>query len=136
MRGPEAQARFRQTTSTRCADCQRDTEVRNDGFAFKQQDVGRLDVAVDHALAVGVVERLGHIGRDVDSVGNRELMLAVEAVLQSVAFHVGHHVEKETVGLAVVLISARKRSAPTTAANSGFKTFSATFRSCLRSSAR
>ena len=37
---------------------------------------------------------------------------------------------------AVVLISARKRSAPTSAASSGFRTFSATFRSCLRSSAR
>ena len=32
---------------------------------------------------------------------------------------------------AVVLISARNRSAPTTAATSGFKTLSATFRSCL-----
>ena len=38
--------------------------------------------------------------------------------------------------LAVTLISARNRSAPTTAANSGFKTLAATLRSCLRSSAR
>ncbi len=37
---------------------------------------------------------------------------------------------------AVVLISCTNRSAPSTAASSGFKTLMATFRSCFRSAAR
>ena len=58
----------------------------------------RPDVSVAHALAVGMVKRLGHIGRDVDSVTDRKLMLAVRPVLQGVTFHVGHHVESLGTG--------------------------------------
>ena len=87
------------TTSTSRPYRQRDAEVRDDGLALEQQDVRRLDVTVDHTLAVGVVERLGHIGGDVDSVTDRKLMFAVEAVLEGVAFHVGHDVKEEAVSL-------------------------------------
>jgi hypothetical protein len=41
-----------------------------------QQNVLRLDVAVDHALSVGVVEGVGGLPRDPERVGDRELPLA------------------------------------------------------------
>jgi hypothetical protein len=58
---------------------------------------------VNDPSAVGVVECLGHIGGDVDSVSDRKLMLSVEAILQRVAFHVGHHIEEKAVGFAGVV---------------------------------
>ena len=73
------------------------------GFAFEHQDVRRLDVAVNHALAMGVVECLGHIGGDLDSVGDRKLVLAVEPILQRVAFHIGHHVKEKALSFAGVV---------------------------------
>ena len=39
---------------------QRDAEIRDERLPFVQQNVFRLDVAVNHALAVRVVERAGH----------------------------------------------------------------------------
>ncbi len=64
-----------------------DAEVE-DGDRFEvavvvagEKDVGGLDVPVDHALAVGVVERGGHLLGDLDDLGNRELGLAqIDAV--------------------------------------------------------
>ena len=54
-----------------------------------------------------------------------------------VAIDLPRRIEERVVAArAVVLISARNRSAPTTTAKSGFNTFRATFRSCFRSSAR
>ena len=79
-----------------------DAEVGDQGLAVVQQDVLGLDVAVDHAVAVGVVERRGHFGRDPDRVGDRELLLAGEPVAQGLALDVGHDVEEVAVGLARV----------------------------------
>ena len=67
-----------------------------------QQDVLGLDVAVDHALPVGVVERRGHLGGDPDGVGDGELLLAVEPVAQRLAVDERHDVEQVAVGLARV----------------------------------
>ena len=50
--------------------------------AVVQQDVLGLDVAVDHAVAVGVVERVGDLGGDADRVGDGELLLAVQPIAQ------------------------------------------------------
>ena len=41
---------------------ERDAEVGHQRAPVVQQDVLRLDVAVDHAVPVGVVERVGHLG--------------------------------------------------------------------------
>ena len=81
---------------------ERDAEVGDQRLAVVQQDVLGLDVAVDHAVAVGVVERRGHFGRDPDRVGDRELLLAGEPVAQGLALDVGHDVEEVAVGLARV----------------------------------
>jgi hypothetical protein len=69
-----------------------------------EQNVLRLDVAMDHALAVDVVQRV------CDLVGNRqrlidwELFLAVETVAQRLAVHKGHDVIQQPTTRAVARV--------------------------------
>jgi hypothetical protein len=65
-----------------------------------QQDVARLDVAVDDVVAVGVVQRVGRLPRDADRLVHAELALAVELVPERLALDERHHVVEEPVGLA------------------------------------
>ena len=58
---------------------ERDAEVGDEGRAVLQQDVLRLDVAVDDALAVGVVEGRGDFLGEADGVVDGELLLARRA---------------------------------------------------------
>ena len=53
-----------------------DAEVGDEGAAVVQEDVLGLDVAVDDALAVGVVEGAGDFRGDADGVVDGELLLA------------------------------------------------------------
>jgi hypothetical protein len=68
-----------------------------------EQDVLRLDVAVHHVVAVGVVQRGGDLAGDGEGVGQRELPLALEPLAQRAAFHVGHDVEEQLARLARVV---------------------------------
>jgi hypothetical protein len=63
-----------------------------------QQDVLRLDVAMDHTVAVRVIERVGDLGRDAHRLLDAELRLAIELGAQRLALDVGHHVIEEAVG--------------------------------------
>ena len=65
--------------------------------AVVQQDVLGLDVAVDHALAVGVVEGAAHLAGNPHRVGDGELFLAVDPVADRLSRHIRHHVEEEAV---------------------------------------
>jgi len=58
----------------------RDPEVRDHGPAVRQQDVLRLDVAMDHAVRVRIVQRVGDVARDLHRLVHAELRLAVELV--------------------------------------------------------
>ena len=49
------------------------------GCAVVQQDVLRLEIAVDDAVPVRVVERARHCRRDADRFVDRELLLAIQA---------------------------------------------------------
>jgi hypothetical protein len=54
-----------------CADGPRDPEVGDECAPVMRQDVPRLDVAMHDALAMGVVERPGGIGREPDRLLHR-----------------------------------------------------------------
>ena len=68
-----------------------DAEVGDEGVAVagKEQVLG-LDVAVDHALLVGVLEGLGRLAGDPERVVHRELPLAPEPVAKRFPLHVRH----------------------------------------------
>ena len=82
MRGAERHAGLGHPGAAGLAHGERDAEVGDQRRAVVQQDVLGLDVAVDHAVAVGVVERAGDFGGDPDGVGDRKLLLAREPVAQ------------------------------------------------------
>ena len=83
-------------------DGQRDAEVGHQRLAVVQQDVLRLDVAVDHPVPVGVVERGGHLGGQAHRVAHRQLLLAAEPVAQALAVHERHDVVRGAVHLPAV----------------------------------
>ena len=60
-------------------DCERDAEIGDERVAALEQNVFRLDVAVNHAEAVGVAECIRDLARDRDRIGNWELPFAFEA---------------------------------------------------------
>ncbi len=67
-----------------------------------QQDVLGLDVPVDDAVAVGIVERARDLGGDPDRVVDRQLLLPDKPVAQRFAFDERHRIEEKAVGFARV----------------------------------
>jgi len=65
---------------------QSNPEVGDERLAILQEDVLRLDVPVNHAMPVRVIERTRDFTRDADSVGHRQLALPLagrEAIRRS-----------------------------------------------------
>ena len=89
----ETHARLRQPTAFPSTPGQRDAEVGHHRPAVVEQDVVRLDVAVDQAMVVGVVERAGDFRGDADGIVHRQLDLALEPGAERSALDVGHYVE-------------------------------------------
>jgi hypothetical protein len=129
-----------------------------------QQDVLGLDVPVNHVVTVGVVQRARHLGGDPHRVGDRELLLAGQAVPQRLPLDERHDIEEDLTPCPplpsvergndemtrveqrqdVRVLQVRggldlgeePLAADFTAASSGLSTLTATRRSCLRSWAR
>ena len=57
-----------------------------------QQDVLRLDVAVDDTLAVSIMHGVGDLGRDPNGVIHRKLFFPTEPVTEALPLHVRHHI--------------------------------------------
>ena len=68
-----------------------------------QQDVGRLDVAMDDAALVGVAERLGDLPAQAERHRHRQLAFAGQPGGERLALDHGHHVIEDAVGLARVV---------------------------------
>ena len=89
---------MRHARAARLLHRERDAEVGHQCVPVLQQDVFGLDVAVDDALGVGMLQRVGDFTRDAQRVGNRQLSLAFEALAERLAAHERHHVVQQGVG--------------------------------------
>ena len=61
---------------------ERDSEVGDEGLAFLEEDVLRLEIAMDHVMPVRIIERARDRRRYADGLVDRELLLAVEPLPQ------------------------------------------------------
>ena len=102
VRRTEREPRLRHALTARVLQRQRDAEVRYERMAALQQNVLRLDVAMDHATLVGVLQRIRHFTRNAQRVIHRELTLPIESAAQRLAVDERHHVEQLTIGAAAV----------------------------------
>src|SRR5215207_6426850 len=81
---------------------ERDAEVRDHCLVLVEQDVLRLDVAVDDTTRVRVLERRGDLACDADRIGHWEHALAVEPLPERLAVEKWHDVEQPSIDLARV----------------------------------
>ena len=72
-----------------------DAEVGHHRASPAEQDVLRLHVAVHDALARGRGQRAGHVARDAQRIGHRQLSVALEPLPQGPALHVRHDVVED-----------------------------------------
>jgi hypothetical protein len=73
----------------------RDSKVCDDGRAAADEDVLRLDVAVDDALRVRIVEREADVTGDLQGLVERELALLIEPIAERGALQHRHHVVQD-----------------------------------------
>jgi len=81
---------------------ERDTEIGHERLAIVQQDVLRLDVAVNDILPMRVVKRARHFACDAHGLGDRQLALTLESRALRLAGHERHHVVQQAVRLTTV----------------------------------
>ena len=98
LRRAERQPRLRHALPARLAHRQRDPEVGHHRLPMLKEDVLRLQVAMDDAVLMRIVERARNRDGDAYRLVNGELTLAVEPVPQRLALDVRHHIVQESVG--------------------------------------
>ena len=85
MRGAEGQPGLGDPGAAGLGHGQRDAEIGDHRLARLEQDVLRLEVPVDHAVGVGVVQGVGEQGDQANRLIHRELALALEPGAQRLA---------------------------------------------------
>ena len=75
-------------------------EVGHQGVSIGEQNVFRLDVAVDDAALVRVGERVGHFAQDVHRVADRQRATSRQQIAERFTVHKGHDVEQHRTGSA------------------------------------
>jgi len=78
----------------------RDAEVEDDRVAAGQHDVFGLDVAVDDAVLVGVLQGATDLARDLECGVERELGFGGQALPERLALGERHDVIHQAAGLA------------------------------------
>ena len=76
------------------SDCPRDAEIGENGVPLVEEDVLRLDVAVDDALRVRVVERAGNFPRDGKNIVDAQRTLSGKHIAKRSALDKRHHIER------------------------------------------
>src|SRR5881394_3691822 len=79
-----------------------EAEIGDHRFTFVNQNIRRLDVAMNHAALVRVLERAGDLPGDGHRFFDAELLLAIELGPERFAPHEGLDVPQELIGLAGV----------------------------------
>jgi hypothetical protein len=82
---------------------QRDPEIGDQRLPVVDQHVLWLDVAVDHALAVCVVQRARHALGQRDGVFDVQLLFMIQLVAERLPLDIRHHVVQERLRLAGVV---------------------------------
>ena len=100
VRSTDRHPRLGQATASSSAHRERHAEVRHERLSVVQQDILRLDVPVDHAMTVRVVERASDRLGDVNCLVDRQLLLATKAISQVLVVDVRHHIVEEPVRFA------------------------------------
>src|SRR5512141_2562743 len=85
LRSAERKSSLRDTVAACIAHSERDSEIRYDRLARLHQNVLRLEIAVNHPMRVGVVERVCNGDRNADSLVDRKLLLAIETSAKRLA---------------------------------------------------
>jgi hypothetical protein len=67
-------------------------------MAGRQEDVLRLDVAMNQSMLVGILQRVSHFSGDANRVLDRELALALQPIPQRLALDERHDIEQELGG--------------------------------------
>ena len=80
-----------------------DAEVGEPSVSLRQENVLGLDVAVDHVVAVGVLQGIGDSAGDAHRVADGQPAFAPQPVAQRSAFYVGHDVPEASGILAGVV---------------------------------
>ncbi len=81
----------------------RDAEIRHHGVPCREQDVLRLDVAVQHPGGVRVDKGVRHLAGNPQRLGNVELDLACQSSPQRLALDEGHHVVQHAARFAGIV---------------------------------
>ena len=100
VRRAEAEARLCDPRSTGVRNGERDPEVGDHGLPVVEQDVLRLQVAMNHPVPMRVVECPGDSDRETHGLVDGEMLLAIEARAQRLALDEWHHIKQQPVGRA------------------------------------
>ena len=98
----ECEAGARHTADVGCLlDRSCDAEVGDDGATCRALDenVVRLDIAVDDVVRVGMLQRVGDVAGDLEGALDGELLLALNEGAERVPVDVRHRVVQDVVGL-------------------------------------
>ncbi len=96
LRRAEGESRLGQPVGRTLRHRERDAEIRHHRLALVQENVFGLHVAVNHPMAMGIIERARDLLRDVERDVERELLLAVQLLPQRLAADIGDDVEQKS----------------------------------------
>ena len=98
LRRPDHEPGLREPLTPGLAHRERDTEVGEHRNAVVQQDIFRLDVAVNHTLGMRVVERRGDLTHDARYVLDRKATFLIHPLPKRATAHVGEGVIQQVSG--------------------------------------